>query len=126
MNQNQRAYALNRVTTIASLQRTKLIEQHTVKAEKWTWKKCKAEHHVGLLLLNHKLIEKDHTSSLHPEEVFDLSGKVFPAYLSDEGVKAVAALEAASKRVQDEIMLGDSEEALKAIRNFEASLVAPE
>ena len=126
MNTAQRNYALTRISNIASSARLKLVEKVTIKATKVTWAEAYKKYFEGELELNYeKLLEVDHASSLYPDDVFllkDMPGYVARQHIPDEGIKALAAFDAKVTFIKDNLMLGDADEALKAIAEFEASL----
>jgi hypothetical protein len=122
MNQNQRQYALNRITTITALKRKQLIDLHTVKGSRITWQAATELFLDQKIFLNDKLSAADNCSPKNVEDVFDIKALIVMEHISEVGTLALKVLEATSKATQDEIMLGDSEAALTAIRNFEAAI----
>lgn len=118
MNDKQRTYAINRIATIAALHRTRITEKFTTKPERLTWRKALAE---GLPFKD-SLFSSDDLGWKHASDVFDFGDRAKPAHITDEGVAALSLLTASENSTKDAIMLGDSEEALKAIAEFEAKL----
>lgn len=111
MNQQERKYAIERVTSITNAKIKSITDTYTIPAVRFT-----TEEKVA------KIQKGEYTLSANPSRygldgAFDFGEK--GAYLSDEGKELQQKVFNASSKLKDEIMLGDSKVALELIRGFE-------
>lgn len=117
MNQKQREYAMARVSAVRARKVEEIKARHTIPAVKLSLAR-KAELVVsgGVPAIPHKL------KSYYTDwpDAFDFSAyERDEVYDKDSAAPLIAKVNAEADRIHDNIMLGDAEEALSALRAFE-------
>ena len=123
MNQQQRKYAMQRVTDIKDEKISALQTRYTKKGKSLTWAERIRLIRKGLVKLkaNQSINELFWHNQGEIEHVFDFSKYEYTDTL-DEKLFTLGQDRILKKftKIIDEIMLGDAKEAMKLIRDFEA------
>lgn len=119
MNQNQRKYAMERIDTLKNTLTLKTRQAHIVPAKRLSEDEKIQFIVSGVVKLKSNL--KDSLRGNHHilQEIFDFGDMLVHEHISEAGLKRVEEITALAQRAKDAIMLGDSVEALEAIKKFE-------
>lgn len=116
MNQKQREYAVSRVNVLTAAKVAAIKEKHTTPAVALDFDQKISLIRAGYVLLRDN--EFNTYTRLH--EAFDFSSYERPAVVDQGAIdKESAPIQAQARTIKDKIMLGDAEEALQLISQFE-------
>jgi len=118
MNQTQKKYALERVEYIRRNKNSELENKYTTPK-----KQLSGDEMINLVVKKKVPIRKDISRNTYrPElkDVFDFSNYESPKVIDSKKLSmAIKPINEKAQKIKDQIMLGDAEEALKMIQDFE-------
>lgn len=121
MRPDVRKYAMERVVSLEKARLDTLRKAHTVKGHEPTAEELYAALKAGKLPLRKDTCGKGINSYTYVKEVFDLHFMDKAEVFNEKAYnKAATPILGAARKAKDFIMLGQDQEALNAIRKFEA------